>query len=154
MKIIYLANVRVPTENAHGLQIAKMCEALAQIEAEVILLVPRRNNHIKADIFSYYSLEKNFKIETLPTFDLNDFGRVGFWLQNFFFSLVSFFYCLSHPNFDLIYSRDELPLLFVSFLTKKTIWEIHINRYNFLTRILTSKVSAIVAISGGFKKFL
>jgi len=29
MKIIYLANARIPTEKAHGVQIMKMCEVFA-----------------------------------------------------------------------------------------------------------------------------
>jgi len=28
MKLIYIANARIPTEKAHGIQIMKMCEAL------------------------------------------------------------------------------------------------------------------------------
>ena len=30
MKIIYIANIRLPTEKAHGIQIMKTCEALAK----------------------------------------------------------------------------------------------------------------------------
>jgi len=154
MKILYIANSRLPTENAHGVQITKMCEALARTGAEVVLLVPRRLNYIKTDIFSYYGLEHNFKIRALPTIDANYFGWIGFWLQNIIFSLGTVFYCLVHSDFELIYSRDELPLLFLSFLKKKTVWEIHVNRLNFLVRCLVKRVSLVVTISGGLKQFL
>ena len=42
MKIYYVANARMPTEKAHGIQIAKMCEALIEAGAKVELIVPRR----------------------------------------------------------------------------------------------------------------
>jgi hypothetical protein len=40
LRVIYLANVRLPTEKAHGYQICKMCEAFALNGAEVMLLHP------------------------------------------------------------------------------------------------------------------
>ena len=56
MKLYCIANVRIPTENAHGIQIMKMCEAFSRIEPytfgtkiEVELIVPKRFNPIKTD---------------------------------------------------------------------------------------------------------
>jgi hypothetical protein len=40
LRVIYLANARLPTEKAHGYQICKMCEAFALNGAEVVLLHP------------------------------------------------------------------------------------------------------------------
>jgi hypothetical protein len=42
MKILYLADIRLPTEKAHGLQIMKTCEALAKQGVVVTLLVPSK----------------------------------------------------------------------------------------------------------------
>lgn len=154
MKILYLANSRLPTENAHGVQITKMCEALAKTGAQVTLLIPRRFNSIKTDIFSYYGLERNFQVVTLLTLDVNYFGWFGFWLQNVIFSVGALVYQLFHPGSDLVYSRDELPSLFSTFFSKKTVWEIHVNRFNFLIRWLVKRVLAVVTISGGLKQFL
>ena len=39
MKLIYLANARIPTEKAHGRQIMKMCEAFVDAGLEVELEV-------------------------------------------------------------------------------------------------------------------
>ena len=59
MKIIYILNSRMPTEKAYGIQAAKMCEALANLGAEVVLLFPKRDNPLKGqDCFSYYGVEK------------------------------------------------------------------------------------------------
>ena len=90
MKIIYLANARIPTEKAHGIQIMKMCEAFSDADAKILLLIPRRINWIKEDPFEYYGIKKNFRIKKLPTIDLIplDFilGNLALWIQ-----AISFF---------------------------------------------------------------
>ena len=57
MKILYIANARIPTEKAHGFQICKMCEQLSLQGAEVELIVPKRKNKITQDVFQYYDLK-------------------------------------------------------------------------------------------------
>lgn len=81
MKIIYIDNARLPTEKAHGIQIAKMCEAFADNGAEVELVLPRRFNLLKEDLFSFYGVRKNFSVKRLPCLDL-------LWLP--FFKLPAF----------------------------------------------------------------
>src|SRR3989338_7774332 len=94
MKIIYLANARIPTEKAHGLQIMKMCEAFSLLKTEnrkskieVGLIAPRRFNKIKQSPFKYYDVQPIFKITKLPCLDLTffGFGRAGFFIQIFTF---------------------------------------------------------------------
>ena len=123
MILYYIANTRMPTEKAHGSQIAKMCESFAEKGADVRLIVPRRLNPIKEDVFSYYGLKKNFRIVRLSTFDLVRFGRIGFWIQAFTFALSVRFLAEIPPE-ALIYSRDHIPLFFIRSLppivSKKT----------------------------------
>ena len=54
MKLYYIANARIPTEKAHGVQIMKMCEAFVDAGHEVKLIVPKRKNPIQEDPFAYY----------------------------------------------------------------------------------------------------
>ncbi len=74
MRLVYLANVRLPTEKAHGWQIMKMCEAFASSGSDVSLWVPRRRQEdaalTGADPFAYYSIPEVFAIRTLPNVDL------------------------------------------------------------------------------------
>ncbi len=53
-KLIYIANARIPTEKAHGLQTMTMCEAFALKGFNLQLILPRRFNSIKEDPFKYY----------------------------------------------------------------------------------------------------
>ncbi len=152
MKVFYIANIRLPTEKAHGVQIMKMCEAFAVHGHEVTLVVPCRFNHIKEDSFKYYNTKSNFKIKKLPTVDLIFLGRAGFWIQSISFSVFVLIYALFKKE-DFIYSRDELPLLLLSFLKKNIIWEVHMPRYRIVAQLLLKRIDKIVAISQGLKDF-
>ncbi len=77
MKIVYLMNVRFPTEKAHGFQIAKMCEAFIELGHEVTLVVPDRKNPITQDPKSYYGLRVEIPLVKLPVIDL-----IGSWLPD------------------------------------------------------------------------
>ena len=152
MKLIYIANARMPTEKAHGIQIARMCEAFANNDVEVELIIPKRLNSLKEGIFNYYGIKNNFKIKKIPCLDLVQFGRIGFWIQSFSFSIISFFYIIK-KRADIIYSRDELPLYFLSFFKKNIFLETHMPRWNFLLRRILSKSKKIITITQGLKNF-
>lgn len=78
MKMIYIANTRIPTEMAHGLQIMKMCEAFSKFKVKsqklkVELIVPQRfsiSSLGKKDPFEYYKVERIFKIKKIFCLDL------------------------------------------------------------------------------------
>ncbi|KKR77731.1 MAG: group 1 glycosyl transferase [Parcubacteria group bacterium GW2011_GWE2_40_8] len=96
MKILYIANARLPTEKAHGIQIMKTCEAFADLGHSVSLIVPRRFNFIKDDPFEYYRVKRNFKIIKLPTIDLVKFSKIGFWIESIVFAKMTFLYGIIH----------------------------------------------------------
>ena len=150
MKITYLANIRLPTEKAHGLQIMKTCEAFVQEGASVTLVVPRRRNWLTDDPFTYYGIATRFPIVYLPTLDWVRFGRVGFIVQTLSYSVSAFWYCFTNTS-DVVFSRDELPLWVASFIAKKTVWESHTGAWNFVARSIARRCTKLVAISGGIK---
>src|SRR3989338_690180 len=156
MKIYYIANSRIPTEKAHGIQVIKMCEAFTSRGIDVKLVLPWRFNKIKQDPFEYYGVKKNFKIIRVPSLDLILLGipKIGFLIQAATFGFFAAVYLLlkSRPK-DIIYSRDEFSLWFFSFLRRNLFWEAHTfpgspQKYQ---RIL-KKIKGLVAISHGLKK--
>lgn len=183
MRIYYIANSRIPTEKAHGIQIMKMCEAFASsylppLErggVDLELIIPRRRNKIKDDAFEYYKVEKNFKITKLPTLDLVDIiPRLGFWIQSFSFAKFVVLYFLfrqkghlrqsASPDSrsgdnqrvsanDFIYSRDEISLWFLSFFKKNLYWESHRGQYSFFAKRVAKKAKGIIVITQGLKDF-
>lgn len=125
MRLIYIANIRMPTEKAHGLQIMKMCEAFAKKSVEVELVLPWRFNVIKKDPFEYYGINKIFKITKLPSLDLIPvLGRIGFIIQSLSFVKFSFLYALFRKT-DVIYSRDIFISFLLSLVGKKVVFEDH-----------------------------
>lgn len=97
-------NARMPTEKAHGYQIAKMCEAFASAGASVLLIVPARKNDASGDVFSYYGVRDNFAVKCASAFDALAFfrgSRLGFYIQ-----AISFLWALRRESL----SRDTIVI--------------------------------------------
>ncbi len=152
MKILYLANIRLPTEKAHGAQIMKMCEAFANIGNEVLLAVPRRHNFIKADPFDYYGIDRVFSVRRLFTLDLVRFGPIGFMFQSISFAIAAALLAYQHGD-DLVYSRDPGIVWLCGLFGIKTVWEMHVASDSFLARRAAGQAHKIVVISGGLREF-
>lgn len=157
MRITYLANARLPTEKAHGIQISKMCESLAGSGADVELVLPKRLNHIKADIFGYYGVKRNFSIKKLFCLDalslLPIFKSIGYWIESFTFALSAGIYLRNRAG--VVYIRELLDMLFLS-KKHRVIWEAHHlpARANWLFWSLLKKVDKFVVITRGLKSDL
>ena len=69
MKILAIAMSRIPAPNANGIQVMKVCQALAQLGHEVILLVPdmQPQRPSQEELAAYYGLEKTFEVRWLTT---------------------------------------------------------------------------------------
>src|SRR3989338_284835 len=147
MKLIYIANIRLPTEKAHGIQIMKMCEALSNQDLDVELLVPRRINDLLEDPFDFYQVKRIFKITRILCFDLVSFEK---WRIGFFVSTLSFLFFtkiyLFFREYDILYSRELLTGLFF----RNYFFELH----NFLQKpgrfykFLIFKPRTIFALTG------
>jgi len=154
MKLIYLANSRIPTEKAHGIQIMKMCEAFSGQGLAVELVVPKRKNQIKENTWQYYSQEPSFEIKYLKIVDFMRFPipRVSFWLQSRSFLRASLRY-LKTENSDIIYSRDLSFVKKLSNLNKNVFCEIHSLPRSFNKGDL-KRVKGIIVITEEIKKDL
>ncbi len=164
MKILYIANIRIPTEMAHGLQIMKMCGAFSEIEVrgsklEVELIVPRRfgiSELSKKDPFEYYRVDKSFKIKKIFCIDLTPLnkylGPVSFLIQAISFAISTFFYTLFRKA-DIIYSRDRFSLFFLCLFKRNIVLEAH-QLHKSLFKFILNRVQKIIVITDGLKKDL
>lgn len=117
MRLLYIANIRVPSEKAHTFQIMRMCAAFASAGAEVTLIVPKRANPLRDDPFTFYGLPRNFSVVTVPTWDT--IGRrflpghlaLGFALVSFLFSVRR--YARLHGPYAVWYTRELWLLPFL-----------------------------------------
>jgi len=164
MKIIYINNSRLPTERAHGYQVGKMCEAFAEAGAEVELWYPARQNQIKEDVFTYYSLKPIFLAVEIKSFDWLRFHKYldkpSFWLHSLFFFVNIFLKPIDKEA--VIYTRNiEISWLF-NLKKHKVVYECHCwpetkaRLYKFLARS-NKKVAVITEalkklyLANGFK---
>jgi len=93
MKLLYIANVRIPTEKAHGLQIMMMCENFSLAGASVELIIPSRiNKDLKnIDPFVFYDVKSDFKIKKIRSLDPTFLFKFP---PGFYIKVQSFFYIL------------------------------------------------------------
>lgn len=155
--ILYLANIRLPTEKAHGLQIMENCSAFAKVlPAKIILVVPSRVNKIKQNPFLYYNLDPIFSIEKIWCLDfllIPIFNFFWFILETFTFVISAFiYYLVNKKNIDILYTRDVGIAAFMPG-QRPLYFEIHnlpANKNWFYRRAL-KRVKGIIVISEGLK---
>ncbi len=133
MKILYIANIRIPTEKAHGHQIMKMCEVFSSQKCQVELLAPNRinKNFKNINIFDYYKIKNNFSIKKLSSIDPTILFKAphGVYIkfQLTFFIISLFFYLLFYKKNkqDIFYTRDEYLLPLLQKFKQRVVWESH-----------------------------
>jgi len=127
MRIIYITKARLPTEKAYGTSMVKTCEALAKIGADVEILVPKcGNKKAPNDVFSYYAVDKIFKVRYLPIFDLISMGwRGGFWVNHISFLFSILLRNLGNKQKCIILARDELAAFFLKLKGYRVFYDMH-----------------------------
>ena len=157
MKLFYLVNYRMPTEKAHGVQIAKMCEALADKGVDLTLVLPKKFTTVNQDIYSYYQVKNNFKIKVIKSINLVNFswllGKFGFYFESLYFSKrVKKFIKQEKP--DAVYMREHVLAYLVSKYFKNIYFEAHIFSESSFYKKCLIKVKGVVAITHKLKDLL
>jgi glycosyltransferase involved in cell wall biosynthesis len=153
VNLFYIANIRMPTEKAHGLQIMKTCEAFAASRVDVELIVSNRRTNIDDDPFAYYGIRQKFTLSFLRTPNLLRGGVVGFALTAFSAGVAAA-RIVRRQTSGIIYSRDALVLWTMLWLcSNDVVWEPHAGTWNIFTRRVARKARAIVVISEGLRAF-
>lgn len=156
MRICYLFNSSIPSNNSSSLQVMKTCEGLISFKHKVFLITP--NTGKKLDSKKYYDLKFN------PTrIKLNFFKKFPKGLSYYFFSLFSVVKAISLKP-DIFITRNLFTLLMLIIFNKKVIVELHHDLsnegrfvkflYNNFNILNSSNVVKIVAITKAVKKFL
>lgn len=74
----------MPSEKAHGIQIAKMCEAFAEAGIDLELVVPTRRT-VSESVQDFYHLRVPVAMTRLLVPDLYLYGTVGYRISSYFF---------------------------------------------------------------------
>lgn len=127
MSLWYLHPTRIPTEKAHGYQIAQMCSAFAEEHGEVVLLSPPSNTP-NEHIWVAYDVPRTFRHQTtfVRWYDRIFAGILGQRLL-FVYRLFIFFirakWCVHRETVppDIIYTRSLFGRLFF----RRAVLELH-----------------------------
>ncbi len=169
-KLLYLANIRLPTEKAHGLQIMQNCEAFAEAGADLRLWAARRVNTaemaVVKDVWAHYGVRQNFQVRRLPCLDLMPFvpqngraSQVLFYVQALTYTLVLLVAAL-FTHADIYYSRDTFSLFALSFIKprKSLVYEAHMlasgRSGRWIQRQVVRRVGTIIPITQKLKEDL
>jgi len=158
-KIYYVANAKMPTDKAHGIQLIKMCEAFLRHGADVELILPGRKATRVSEIKNFYGVDR-IPARTVFVPDLHNFGRAGFLVSSFFFGLSYFLYLtakkIKGENF-MVYTADldHFSFLPMAFLRVPYFTEIHgEKKKTFLHKLFFRRASGIIAINKFMKENL
>ena len=158
-KIYYIANARMPTEKAHGIQLAKMCEAFVEQGVELELVVPNRKT-AAVSLKDFYGLRVDIAVTKIPVLDCYGAGRIRFFLGSLSFAFGYFFYLwakrLRGKTF-IIYMTDidQFSFFLIPFVGVPYFCEIHDAKKKRLTfTILFRFARGIIAINAIIKKEL
>jgi len=158
-KIYYIANVRMPTERAHGLQLAKMCEAFTEKGIEVVLIVPRKKNNIEKNPKDFYGLRKPLKVISLWNINIFPKSSIGFNINSFSFALSYFFYLffMKKEKGSAIYTidLDQFSFFLAPFLGLPIFFEVHgSKKKNMFNSFFFKRVSRFIAVSSKIREKL
>jgi len=157
MNLKYIANVRIPTEKAHGVHMMKMCEAFSSIGLNVEFVIPMRFSKIKENPFDYYNVRENFKIKRLPSIDFISFiPWLGYWVQylSYLIALFISFAFVDRGNV-VVHTREYLVAWLFEKLGYKTVYEAHrvLLKEKSFFRILENIETIITNSEGVAEKF-
>ena len=135
-KLIYVANARLPTEKANGVQIVRMCEAFAGQGVDVLLLHPWRfepNSELShTNLVDYYDVRHRFRVKTLPNIDVVPLVRFLrgpvftrlFFTHGLLWGLVASLFARMQRG-DLYYTRDPSTGWWLTQWGLPTVFEAH-----------------------------
>ncbi len=115
MKLLYIVDIKIPTPKAHGIHVAKMCEAFGKQGVETVLVVPKITSSLTEDPFHFYSLKPTFTIRRVPCINIERYtSSLGYWLRSLSFPFVALALFLFTSRADVhVHTRDStVALLF------------------------------------------
>jgi len=115
MNIAYLSFATLPSRAAHGVNIIKMCEALAEIGHDVTLYADSRKP--ASEILNLYAVEHPFTIKQIRLIKIRVLGRL--------LSLLKTASAVRRARPDLLYTRDVFTGRLAAKLSLPFVFELH-----------------------------
>jgi glycosyltransferase involved in cell wall biosynthesis len=156
--LIYIANIRFPTNKAHGVHIAHMASELGR-RAPTTLITTNRHTEVQTSIHEYYGTPVTYDHQPITVTVVGQelpLHRLGFALQSFLFGwrAAQRVRRIAHAPHTTVISRDSIPLFFIHLFTRLPfIYEAHNSSGSWLTHYISRRAARIVVISEGLKEY-
>lgn len=149
----------MPNERAHGIQLAKMCEAFIEHGADVELIVPDKKEAQKLSLRSFYNLRVDIPVTRIAVSRMTS-PRLDFLVSAATFGMEHFFYLRRKRRKGeqaALYTidLDNFSFLLIPFLGMPYVVEIHDAKpKGMLYRMLFRRARGIIAINHLIRKKL
>lgn len=160
LKILYVANVRMPNERAHGIQIINTCLNLFGKDGTNLMLVTPMFTGSHSTISEHYDLPQPFLHKKIFAIDVPHLpGRflvrsISFFISVNIYILIAFLWGFTKGEKLVVYVRGELILALIPLAYIVPIFfETHqIRNHEYLYRIALGRVCGVVVITDALKK--
>jgi len=151
MHLYYVTNARMPNEKAHGIQIAKMCEAFLEEGVAVTLVIPTRRT--KNQVADFCNLRVAVPTVRLYTPDFFNWGQAGFFISSLWFFIRAQFFLREKEGLVYSVDMDSFSFAFLPLRTKACFVEIHSAKpVNIFSRYFFRHASGVIATNGEIAK--
>ena len=150
MHLYYIANIRVPTEKAHGKQTREMCNALASLNVPITLVVTNRKSKGTEGEFG---LVQGVEVLRLRVPDTVAWGYFGFLYEYVRFALAVRRFLRSRREDAMVITREYLCAMVAARMGIPTIWESHRPQWNRFARKALESSARMVVVSKGLRDF-
>lgn len=135
MKVAYVINARIPSNNGHAIHAVRMCEGFQQAGHNTTLYCADRRQYDKniadSSVFDYYNITERFNFKKLPYLDMiqlynidERLARLPVIVSNVLFAILAVIVVWRSEN-DICLTRDWTVAYLLTVLGFPTIFEIH-----------------------------
>lgn len=155
-KIVYVSNANIPSESASSVHVMKMCEAFAQNDVDITLIIPNHFNKEKykdTDVFDFYGIKVPFKIKRVNFIQKNVKG-----IREIIYTIVAVLYTKLVKRPDIMMTRKIMAARIAVMLHLPYILELHSatepTHYSLEKTLKSRYMRKLVVISEGLKKHI
>lgn len=161
MHILYASNHRLPTEKAHGQQIAQVAQSMVDLNHTVTIIAPLRTNPITVNFSDYYNVSDSINIVYIRVYDFiksrlfpSVFGL--FALNCVLKKRFKKYICKHSESIDVIYTRTPELLPALLNVKKPIILELHsVPKFRIKRFVrLYNRCAAVSCLTSGMRDYL
>lgn len=155
-KIVYISNANIPSESASSVHVMKMCEAFAQNQVDITLIIPNhfsKEKYKNTDIYQFYGVQTKFQVKRMKFIQKNVKG-----IREIIYSIAAVLYTKFIKRPDVMMTRKIMSARIAAMVGLPYILELHTAtepRHYSLEKTLRSKhMRKLVVISQALKQYM